>query len=171
MTRRPPHRDHSGPVRRSDASLSEADALAVTIDDGEHTPVDHLIDRADAVLGALESAAAERRGIDHDAKRAELEYLPGSAWGRQVDADLATIKAAIARPVRYRTLRTVLKGIGVGSLVGLIALLANALISHGDATAMGREQAERVRHHEEWIRDLQQRQPADDEAHGRRSRP
>ena len=53
----------------------------------------------------------------------------------------------------------------------VVNVLANALINHGNATAIGREQAEKVRRHEEWIRDLQNRQAADDEAHGRRSRP
>ena len=159
MTRRPPHRDHSQPFRRTPAPgvpvMSEADALAVTIDEGEHTPVDHLIDRADAVLDALEQVAADRHAIGKDAHRAEQEHLPNSAWKAAVDADLAAIKAVIAKPGRWALVKAAAGWLSAGAIFAALLYAANALIAHGDGAALGRVQADAVKRHEHEIRAIQ----------------
>lgn len=166
-----PHRTGPVPKVRPDAVLAEADALAATFDDREATPVEDLIERADAVIDALEHVAAEKRSIDVDAKRAELEYLPGAIWKGEVDQRLADVEAAIARPTRRALLWKLAQAIGVGGVVTALVLAARALIAHGDATAESRHLAETIRKLVDDVHTLQLQQAKDDEAHGRRTPP
>ena len=136
----------------------------------EETPVEHLIERVESAAHRIEEATAANV-IREAAKTAEAAMLHDSTWARGVDADIAAIKAAIAKPARRRLLGLVAKYATGTAIAGALAWAVHALITYGNGQEVGRAQSEAVRRHSDEIHDLQLRQAADDEAHGRRNRP
>lgn len=157
FTRTPTRPGRVGPL---DETFDETTGVGV---------VAEVLERLDSAANRIEDASLISR-IRHDAKRAELENLPGSQWGHVVDGRLDALEARTTRRPARRLLITAIKAIGVGGIVTALLLAARALLAQGGAAAEAREQADKVRRHELEIRRLQQQQAADDEAHGRRDR-
>lgn len=162
--RRSPHVDHADPFReptRPGPHLPPVELLDLdrTQDDAEHahlTPVEGIaIDAVNEAARRLEQAShrtALEIDVRADARVAELAELHGSTWARGVDADIAALKAATARPPRRELLKTAGKWLTGGGVLGALLIAINALIAHGNGQAVSRAERQMLHRHD-WQMD------------------
>lgn len=132
------------PPREDDTDENEPTPISVS---RTRTPADEtltdLLDRlkasADAAVPAEFVLALERvaqRGAeDRLALEAKLAEHVEAAAKRQ------------AHESRWRRIMRVVRGVGVGAVVAALGVVARALIAHGDAAAVARQQTARVEEH------------------------
>lgn len=140
-----------GMARRRARSLDDTD------DEREHiTPAERPSGRIAEING---------RAIVVGLKAAELVGLPGSTWGRGVDADLARmadelldlrrdLDARVAATPRRKVVVMAIrlaKGLTVGMVLAALLMAGRALIAHGDSTAMSRERDAMIHRHDRQI--------------------
>lgn len=115
---------------------------------------------------------ARQRAEDvlHAERRAELETLPGSVWGRSVDERLDALESRRRSRAR-RIVGIIATWATGGGVLAALGFAIRALIAHGDATAEARHLDETIRKLVEDVQRLKLQQAADDESHGRRQGP
>lgn len=151
------HVDYTGrettrPGIRARMELGDGDATPDEIE-REVTPLDHAIDVVNDAAARLERAA-HGTAIERDAKAAELDALPGSAWARGVDADIAALKDAVAKRPRWHTLKLAGKWISGAAVITALGLAIRALIAHGDGQATSRAEKLLLHRHEAQMRSV-----------------
>lgn len=133
------HRDHADPFREDTRPGPHVDPLGETEDDMRPplTPVEGI------AVGIINDAAAKldrasaRAALDIDMKAAEVTAVHGSEWARQVDADIAKLKQAVATPSRWRTLKLAGKWVTGGAVAAALGLVIKVMIAHGAAAEKG----------------------------------
>lgn len=142
---RPPRPDG---MRHTPVSI---EAVGAREDSNEHIAVSRTVTPTDS---QIRRALAK---IDDPEARAELERVAKSARDHRLAYEqaieqkhsdledaLARLREHDAREARWRLPMQILKGVGIGGLVTGMAFVAQALVSHGDARAASRRQAETV---------------------------